>query len=129
MKKSSLSSRKLYCRYLVNRAQKLNLIIKPASCVRCSEVTDRLEKHHHDYTKPLSIRWLCKPCHIIEDRCRRKNYPEADLYLLENDNVQHEHRLALEAWYAKRHGRRVPFKAILHELMAAKVAEISRKKP
>lgn len=48
-------------------------------------------------------------------------------YLLENDNVQHEHRLILERWYAKRHGRRVPYKDILHELQAAKVAEISRK--
>ena len=45
-------------------------------------------------------------------------------YLLENDDVQHEHRLILERWYAKRHGRRVPFKAILHELMAEKVASI-----
>ena len=33
-------------------------------------------------------------------------------YLLENDNVQHEHRLILERWYAKRHGRRVAFKDI-----------------
>jgi hypothetical protein len=49
-------------------------------------------------------------------------------YLLELDNVQQEHRSFLEAWYAKRHGRRVPFNHILRELMAEKVAEISCKR-
>lgn len=48
-------------------------------------------------------------------------------YLLRNDKVQHRQRLQLEVWYAKRHGRRVAFKDILHELMAEKVAAISRK--
>jgi hypothetical protein len=49
-------------------------------------------------------------------------------YLLRNDNVQHEHREVLERWYAKKHGRRVYFCDILHELMAEKVTSISREK-
>lgn len=47
-------------------------------------------------------------------------------YLLENDNIQHEHRLKLEAWYKHRHGRRVPFKEILHRLMEKEVQRISK---
>lgn len=47
-------------------------------------------------------------------------------YLLENDDIQHEHRLLLEAWYAKRHGRRVPFKEILHNFMKMEAAIISK---
>jgi hypothetical protein len=31
----------------------------------------RLERHHPDYSKPLLIVWLCKPCHAIADKIRR----------------------------------------------------------
>lgn len=48
-------------------------------------------------------------------------------YLLENDNVQHEQRLTLEKWYAKKHGRRVAYKDILHELQAKKCEEIRKR--
>ena len=50
-------------------------------------------------------------------------------YLLENDNVQHEQRLKLEDWYAKRHGRRVPFKTILHRLIEKEAERISKLTP
>ena len=45
-------------------------------------------------------------------------------YLLENDNIQHQERLALEKWYAKQRGRRVPYKEILHELQHDKFLAI-----
>lgn len=31
-------------------------------CAFC-EATEGLEAHHHDYTKPLEVTWLCRPCH------------------------------------------------------------------
>lgn len=31
-------------------------------CVFCG-ATDNLEAHHHDYSKPLDVTWLCHPCH------------------------------------------------------------------
>lgn len=31
-------------------------------CAFCSS-EEGLEAHHHDYTKPLDVTWLCKPCH------------------------------------------------------------------
>lgn len=31
-------------------------------CAFCGS-TDALEAHHHDYSKPLDVTWLCTPCH------------------------------------------------------------------
>lgn len=35
------------------------LIQKP--CGRCG--SENSEKHHPDYDKPLTVEWLCRPCH------------------------------------------------------------------
>lgn len=40
-------------------------------CEGCNE-TVRLDKHHPDYSKPLLVVWLCKPCHAIADKIRRR---------------------------------------------------------
>jgi hypothetical protein len=41
-------------------------ITKPSHCERCgdrvSDPTD-LHGHHHDYSKPLEVEWLCRGCH------------------------------------------------------------------
>lgn len=31
-------------------------------CAFCG-CQDGLEAHHHDYSKPLDVTWLCRPCH------------------------------------------------------------------
>jgi hypothetical protein len=43
-------------------AQKRNRIIKPDRCESCGSI-GYVEKHHPDYSKPLSVQWLCKNCH------------------------------------------------------------------
>ncbi len=54
-----------------NNAVREGKLIKPALCEGCG-LPKRIEKHHPDYTRPLLVVWLCKPCHAIADKIRRK---------------------------------------------------------
>lgn len=54
------------------RAVRAGKLTKPTLCEGCGLPKNRLEKHHPDYSKPLLIVWLCKPCHAIADKIRRK---------------------------------------------------------
>lgn len=51
-----------------NRAVAKGQIKKPENCEQCGAWTNKLEKHHKDYSKPLDVVWLCKPCHGITKR-------------------------------------------------------------
>ena len=48
------------------------LLERPSFCSQCGAPQhfnlgqSYLEAHHHDYTKPLDVRWLCGPCHKLE---------------------------------------------------------------
>ena len=46
-------------------------VIVPVWCQRCQCVND-LEAHHHDYSKPLAVEWLCTTCHGLEHRTYRE---------------------------------------------------------
>lgn len=35
--------------------------LTPKPCERCG--ADEAQAHHHDYSKPLDVEWLCRPCH------------------------------------------------------------------
>lgn len=35
----------------------------PRECSRCKKHTSVIEGHHTDYSKPLEVTWLCRPCH------------------------------------------------------------------
>jgi len=40
-------------------------IVKPDRCSECHGVVPphRLHGHHHDYSRPLDVEWLCSLCH------------------------------------------------------------------
>jgi hypothetical protein len=47
-------------------------LVAPLACEGCGLRGKRLQKHHHDYSRPLFVVWLCKPCHAIADKLRRR---------------------------------------------------------
>lgn len=53
--------------------------ITRAEACECG-ATGRMHAHHDDYTKPLSVRWLCVPCHtalhVAINAQRRQQTPE-----------------------------------------------------
>jgi hypothetical protein len=56
---------KLKAWWTFNNALRRGKIVKPFSCAKCGSV-DRLDGHHSDYSKPLDVVWLCRPCHVEE---------------------------------------------------------------
>jgi hypothetical protein len=51
--------------------------LKPEPCVDCSNPD--AEKHHHDYTKPLDVVWLCRTCHMRRHDEQRDDVPHETL--------------------------------------------------
>lgn len=54
--------------YVVANAMRHGRIKKPKKCQRCGVPTAKLDKHHQDYSKPLEVIFVCKPCHGIIHR-------------------------------------------------------------
>ena len=56
----------------VKRAIDEGKLIRPDYCLACFK-PGRLEAHHHDYSKPLEVAWLCASCHRLEHSLIRRN--------------------------------------------------------
>jgi len=42
--------------------------LSPEPCERCGAVS---QKHHPDYSQPLSVRWLCRDCHLTHHEAEK----------------------------------------------------------
>lgn len=50
------------CRKVAYSAKRSGKITAPKRCTHCNQKT-KLHAHHEDYSKPLDVIWLCRPCH------------------------------------------------------------------
>ena len=50
----------------VEKALTSGVLVKPKYCEWC-ERNRKLDATHGDYTKPLDVTWLCRPCHAKRD--------------------------------------------------------------
>lgn len=48
--------------YILNYNVRKGRVIKPTVCSSCG-TKGPLDAHHEDYSKPLEVIWLCRPCH------------------------------------------------------------------
>lgn len=59
---------KVNARMALNSAVYLGKLKKPKQCQRCGLEEIRVEGHHTDYSKALTVEWLCTSCHAAADR-------------------------------------------------------------
>lgn len=38
-------------------------LVRPSTCEECRRTGVAIEAAHQDYSRPLDVRWLCRPCH------------------------------------------------------------------
>jgi|SRR5579884_1196655 len=82
---------------LIHRAQarvahalKLGLLKRPAACDECGASGVVIEAAHADYTRPLDVRWLCRPCHRRWDAAQPKT-------VAARESAHHGHEAAADA--------------------------------
>ena len=62
---------KLAARAAVRYAELTGRLIRPNNCQKCSLETSSLDAHHHDYSRYLDVKYLCKKCHAEEHKAMR----------------------------------------------------------
>lgn len=45
-------------------------VIPERPCEKCGAGWRECDMHHDDYSKPLDVRFLCRPCHLAEHEKR-----------------------------------------------------------
>lgn len=54
-------------RTAVGNALRGGRLVRPTCCDRCGS-EGKVQAHHHDYSEPLVVEWVCSGCHGKEHR-------------------------------------------------------------
>jgi predicted Zn-ribbon and HTH transcriptional regulator len=57
------------------RAIDKGILIRPATCQSCGK-SGRIMAHHHDYSHPLHVEFLCAQCHADRHHCIPSIFPD-----------------------------------------------------
>lgn len=68
----------------VNNGLRDGKFTKPLNCSACGS-GGIIQGHHWDYSKPLEVQWLCIPCHVVADKCRREAMDKGGIKAVESD--------------------------------------------
>jgi hypothetical protein len=68
---------KFRARNVVTHAIRDGKLIRPSRCSLCL-LECKPQAHHEDYSKPLDVVWLCRPCHAKEDGRQARVYIPGD---------------------------------------------------
>lgn len=63
--------------WMIHEAVERGRLIRPSACEECGTAEVAIDAAHADYSKPLDVRWLCKPCHLAWDRAEPKTLIDA----------------------------------------------------
>lgn len=64
-------------RMAVFTALRNGTLVRSEACERCGAEDVPLDASHDDYSRPLDVEWLCRPCHGAKDRKRNPIRPPA----------------------------------------------------
>lgn len=69
-KNRDFSSPRYEARRLLGQAVYHKKMSKPNQCENCFATLPKrlIQGHHHDYSKPYEVKWLCSTCHGAEHR-------------------------------------------------------------
>lgn len=52
------------CYIQYRKAIRDGILVRSSVCQICSAENCKIDGHHHDYSKPLDVIWICKGCHM-----------------------------------------------------------------
>jgi hypothetical protein len=71
------TARRELARVTLQRAVRAGDVVRPDRCSRCGNEPPpgrAINGHHHDYSKPLDVEWLCEKCHTAHHRKVRRGW-------------------------------------------------------
>lgn len=68
---------KYWAHRVVSNAVRDGKIIKPNYCSVCYRTGVRISGHHHDYSKPLDVVWVCQVCHSAIHKKEKMKYQKS----------------------------------------------------